>query len=222
MTSKGQPSPELTEFARIFFSHMEQVLYADSLLIMSHGASAWIHRSYPHFILFFGNKSHLTDHDVMIGRFLIYGWMPTILKKIGNRSEEDRFIKCLNNAKNSKTQTLSCRDLEFVTSQVNNSISGSSKLLHFVNPNVYAIFDSRVCYYLGEHASRLGFRKTMPVDKKQGCELYLKYLHIIEYLSTREEAVKGTEVATKQLGYQLGCYRLVEYVMYKFAKNLES
>ena len=39
-------------------------------------------KTYNHFIKYFKNKKKITEHDFIIGIHAIYGWMPTILKKL--------------------------------------------------------------------------------------------------------------------------------------------
>ena len=81
----------------------------------------------------------------MIGRFMTYGWMPTILDELGELddvSKEGNLVKYLNKAKHHKKERLNIREIEHIASCINNSVVGASKLLHFINPNVYAIWDS--------------------------------------------------------------------------------
>ena len=48
----------------------------------------------------------------------------------------------LNKAKSGNL--LNSEELEIVKKCVNNSLVGTSKLLHFINPSIYAIWDSKI------------------------------------------------------------------------------
>ena len=73
---------------------------------------------------------------------MAYGWMPTILKKyeIENNAlkhiYDARKVASFNEAKNLIGR--------FTVSPINNSIVGLSKVLHFVNPEYFPIWDKRV------------------------------------------------------------------------------
>jgi len=62
------------------------------------------------------------------------------------------------------------QDLELLKKIVNNSIVGVSKLLHFVNPNYYLIWDSRVARYF-------------QIKNVNNIDNYLKYLDFCHSLS---------------------------------------
>jgi len=35
--------------------------------------------SYPHFVRFFQDLKRITEHNLIVGANMVYGWMPTIL-----------------------------------------------------------------------------------------------------------------------------------------------
>jgi hypothetical protein len=82
----------------------------------------------------------------VIALHVVYGWMPTIprLSKIMRWDDKQklRLISCLNDARNGKEQD--ALDLHTLKGFCNNSIVGGSKLLHFLNPARFPIWDSRV------------------------------------------------------------------------------
>jgi len=69
---------------------------------------------------------------------MVYGWMPTMLKKTNTNIDAANFILRIQNSELSEDLVNSVKSI------TNNSVVGASKLLHFINPNSYAIFDSRV------------------------------------------------------------------------------
>jgi len=101
--------------------------------------------SYPEFVQYFEQTGPLARHHLIIGASLAYAWMPTILDF---RSDcFDLGVDILERARAGKE--LSSQDLLELSKIVNNSIVGGAKLLHFVAPNRYSIWDSSLAAYLG-------------------------------------------------------------------------
>jgi hypothetical protein len=93
---------------------------------------------------------------------IVYGWMPTILDPLGVSKAVDenanRLLEVLNAARSAKEPRLTDDDLGLLRGFANNSTVGASKLLHFLNPCVYPIWDSRVANrYLWSGVSRETF-----------------------------------------------------------------
>lgn len=101
--------------------------------------------SYPHFLNYFKNLESINLENLIIGISFTYSWMPTILKSI-KLQNPDVIISILNNVKNGKQ--IEEDELLLLKTVFNNSLVGTSKLLHFINPNQYAIWDSRVFKFL--------------------------------------------------------------------------
>lgn len=171
-------------------------------------------KSYPEFLKYFSNIKTITEHNLVIGINFTYGWMPTIFNFRANNYDEA--IEILNNAKNGFVPT--ALQLEALKGLFNNSLVGTSKLLHFINPNKFAIWDSRVYYYLtGELAynHRIG-----------NCESYLSFLSFCESIIQRIEYEDIHNSICKKLGYTMTKLRTVEIIMYlnggKAQKNKNS
>lgn len=96
---------------------------------------------YPYFISYFKNLKELSEDNIIIGISLVYSWMPTILKKL-DLEKIKKATTILNKARTE--EIINKEELELLASTFNNSLVGSSKLLHFINPNMYAIWDSKV------------------------------------------------------------------------------
>ena len=106
------------------------------------------HKSCFHFINYFAGRNEITEQDLVIGSNFTYGWMPTILKF---KSEDfELAVSALNRAK--AAARISSADIMVLKGLINNSLVGVSKLLHFINPQVYAIWDSRVCNFPNENS----------------------------------------------------------------------
>ena len=91
--------------------------------------------SYPEFLKYFHDIEKITKHHLVVGINFTYGWMPTIFDF---RSDEfDKSIEILNKTKSGFIPTES--KLDTLKHLFNNSLVGTSKLLHFINPEKIAI-----------------------------------------------------------------------------------
>jgi len=94
--------------------------------------------SYPVLLEFVSRATSVRDEVSLMGiAHTIYGWMPTMLA-FDDRVDIPGFWA------NTEAGSLDLAFLEPLKKAVNNSIVGASKVLHFLNPEVYAIWDSRV------------------------------------------------------------------------------
>lgn len=158
-------------------------------------------KSYYHFVEYFKDKQEITEHDLVIGANFSYGWMPTILNF---KSEDfDKSVLILNEAK--KSERILDDQLITLKQLINNSLVGVSKLLHFVNPNVYAIWDSRVCKFL-TGASRW--------DKVQNPELFWSYLDLCKRVSLDKGFDPVHKKHKKQVGFDMTPMRTIEQIMF--------
>jgi hypothetical protein len=168
---------------------------------ISHMNDPATHLSYKAFLAFFSEKHTLTEHDLVIGAYFTYGWMPTILELRGNLRE---IVDITNMVKQSREIT----DAQFrtVAFAINGSVVGASKLLHFINPCDHAIWDSRVYRYLHQQEP-YQYRLEAP----DGYWNYLKELDALAMDGRFAEAKKAVEGVT---GYPVSNKRAAELVMY--------
>ena len=94
----------------------------------------------------FAKLRTVTWVDAVVGLHIVYGWMPTIPKLDGiaqwDQHRKDNLTETLTRAVNG---TLPSDDeLGGLMAFSNNSMIGASKVLHFLNPSVLPIWDSRV------------------------------------------------------------------------------
>lgn len=158
-------------------------------------------KSYCHFVKYFKDKQRLTEHDLVIAANFTYGWMPTILEFKSN--EFDLAVSVINKAKHSKR--ISDEELLILKKLMNNSIVGVSKILHFINPNVYAIWDSRVCNFLTgkSHAYKV---------QKSG--LFWAYLDLCQKVAAAPEFEVIHRNYQEKVGYEITPMRTVEQIMF--------
>jgi hypothetical protein len=158
--------------------------------------------TYQNFIEHFKAIQEITWHDVVIGSHLVYGWMPTIIKL--NYSEKDKVVKVLNLAK--RGDELSINDLLVLKKTVNNSLVGASKLLHFINPEKYAIWDSRIFRFITEKKSQYG------IDKPEN---YLEYLRGLAEISNNKNYQSFHKKVESKFDYKITAFRAIEIVMFE-------
>lgn len=142
--------------------------------------------SYQAFLRYFEQKPTLVLDDLIIGANFVYGWMPTILNLYHNGKDLNCALAAINKAKNAKNHhDLTDFDLELLKSIVNNSFVGVSKLLHCINPVVFAIWDSRVHRFLDEACgSNCKTRDTNNLNK------FRAYHHLLDELENINNVVK--------------------------------
>ncbi len=158
--------------------------------------------SYPEFIKYFNNQNEITKHNLIIGINFTYGWMPTIFDF--RSTEIDESLKILNQAKIGITPTET--ELNILKKCFNNSLVGTSKLLHFINPHKFAIWDSRVFRYLT--------KKDPYSSRIEKCDLYLKYLNLCEIITNDPDYQTIHESMISKIKYNVTPFRSIELIMF--------
>jgi len=158
--------------------------------------------SYPEFIKYFRDLKTIDRHNLSIGINFTYGWMPTIFEFRSDNFDETLGI--LNEVK--KGNNLTVDDLVLIKGLLNNSLVGTSKLLHFINPVNFAIWDSRVYRYLTN--------KEPYVNSIGNCNSYLDYLAFCNYLTQHKEFDSLKNIVEMKVGYSMTAFRVAELVMY--------
>lgn len=168
--------------------------------------------AYEEFLKFFNERKEITKHELIIGINFAYGWMPTIFEFYPKKTKKEAIVRIeevviiLNKAK--EGNLLNETELQSLKECFNNSLVGASKLLHFINPKKYAIWDSRVYYYLTRnqaHDYRINNYNT-----------YLKYLEYCNEIIAQKDFDKFKEVLETQLnlGYSISSLRALDLIFY--------
>lgn len=160
--------------------------------------------SYPEFLEHFKNISEFRKHDVIVGIHLIYGWMPTICHL--KSKEFDESARILNKVKKNN-QLLKEGDLDTLKDLFNKSIVGTSKLLHFISPDTYPIWDSKVCNYLG-----------LPANAVNDTSVYLGYTEACRKI-VGECRSEIDHVKKVMKDYKISDMRAIELVMFTSEKK---
>lgn len=171
-------------------------------------------QTYRHFINYFdtikqGDDNDINEHHLVIASHFVYGWMPTIIKL--NLQDKDQVLRLLNDAKGGRILTVN--ELETLKSAINNSMVGVSKLLHFIRPQDYAIWDSRIYRYVTEKKS------TYEIAKPQ---LYLEYLQGIRDIAQHQNYQELHKLIAKHFDYQIFPTRAIEVTMFEADRNRQK
>jgi len=185
------------------------VLRQDVQSVEINKRDSYIH-AYFEFIEYFKKLSTIEKHHLFIGAHFVYGWMPKMLTL--HMQELTQVLEILNKAKKS-ADLLSEQELEILKECINRSMVGTSKLLHFINPKKYAIWDSRVAEYLR------GIGYVLNINSPED---YLSYLNIIDCTAEHEGYKDIHTLVEKKCGYEIEPTRAIEMIMYETERNRHS
>lgn len=158
--------------------------------------------AYQEFIQYFKGIDRITRHNTIIGISFTYSWMPTILDFRSNNIDEATQI--LNYAKQGSRPSLT--DLDVLKNCFNNSLVGSSKLLHFINPEKFAIWDSRVYRYL--------YNQEPHSYRVENSNTYLDYLFFCDNIINSPTIDKLQNIVENKVGYKLTKMRAIELIFF--------
>lgn len=140
-------------------------------------------------------------HSLSAIAHMAYGWMPTIVET--SFSDHDMDIWEV-----AESGEISNNFFSRLKSCINNSVVGASKFLHFINPQAYAIWDSRVY--------------AAVTNKKPYNHNVNKVTNCVQYMLALREFVKQHEVAPlrkmlidkKYLLFEVSDTRVVESLLF--------
>jgi len=131
---------------------------------------------------------------------MAYGWMPTILKKFSNSKPD-----ILGPATECRSfEEASALNQSFDDSPINNSWVGMSKVLHFINPEFFPIWDSRV-------SKHFGLKYDYQINNRKH---FLEYLTFVAKHRNKDEVKKVEEAFVKQAGYSVTDVRACEFILF--------
>jgi hypothetical protein len=167
--------------------------------------------AYPALLAHFSSLQTVNWEAAVLGLHIVYGWMPTI-PKLGaimrwDGNKRQKLAATLVKAKSGQVPTDD--ELETLKAFCNNSIIGASKLLHFLKPEAFPIWDSRVAKVFLKKPKAGGLSVN-------GIEPWKEYRNALSgWLAEREVKQKCSDLR------QLACFlnhvsdlRLVELVMF--------
>ena len=101
-------------------------------------------------------------------------------------------------------------ELELLKITINNSLVGLSKLLHFINPVDYAIWDSRIYRYTTDKKSSYGIGNT---------QLYLNYLSKLNEIESHVDFNEIKKNISAHFDYEISSKRVIELLMFEADKR---
>lgn len=171
---------------------------------------SWVHSSYKEFITYFESifpGEPLTIHNFIVGAYFSYGWMPTMLR-IGE--ELSAALEVVNKARSSK-QKINEQEFKTIASVLNGSFVGTSKLLHFIRPDKYAIWDSRVYRFI--------FKKTPHHYQLNSFYIYQDYLCALQEIIRDKSFSNIKSTLEKFIKYPVTDLRACELYMFINGKS---
>ncbi len=162
--------------------------------------------SYPYLIEYFKSKSSFVAGDVVCGAHMVYGWMPTILELYSESGNSDLGVAAQTLSEAKAGRDLSEQQLKALAAIINNSLVGASKLLHFVAPEHFPIWDSKVYSFV--HEQRPHHYRLNNVGN------YLDYVKLLKHLCQKPEFPRFYDSVRKKLDYDVSPLRALELVMF--------
>jgi hypothetical protein len=157
-----------------------------------------IHTSYRVFIQYF--RQPLSEDGILAGAYMVYGWMPTMLRLKGPVDAVFKLVEAGRTGRVTEALLTDC------SKTLNNSLVGTTKLLHFVSPDLYPIWDSRVYRALFSKAPHR-YRVEDPVTYFS----FLSWLYEFESLSGFPHIKDAFE---SEAGYPVTNKRVAEAILY--------
>jgi hypothetical protein len=130
---------------------------------------------------------------------MAYGWMPTILKKFSD--SQPGIVGTATGCRSFEEASGLIQSLD--DSPINNSWVGMSKVLHFMNPEFFPIWDSRVAKQFD--------LKISQVNKKNH---FIEYLTFVEEHRNNDAVKKVQEAFVKEVGYSVTDVRACEFILF--------
>jgi|GEM_PF-2350578 len=196
-----------------YLSEEQIIKMANNLVIRDHT----LLKHYPLLISF--SERNLANRDlttIMGLAHMIYGWMPTMLNRgnVGQYSNNELVDKIWENI---STGALDKNFIEHLIGFVNYSIIGASKLLHFCNPNSYAIYDSNA------YATIKG-RKAYNHSEIDDISKYIAYMEKLKALSKNAEFIQGLKnvLVTKKVDVNISDIRCIEMCLFYTNKEKKT
>ena len=182
------------------------------------------------------SKSYVTNYPLLVNALkdkkmdakgfalaahMVYGWMPTVLTLIPSMPKCDFSVEVEVLERAREGGQLSPIDFRILAEAVNKSIIGASKLLHFVNPDRYAIWDTKVYAFLihGKVAEPVVRPAHSTVNS---IERFIQYQTDLALFTKRDEFFAVHQRVNEQLKYKVSPMRAAELLMFTNAPKFIS
>ena len=136
---------------------------------------------------------------------MIYGWMPTVLK-LNTKADKDleRAAGVLTVVKNEGRVT--DKEISVLMKLINNSLVGTSKLLHFLAPDKYAIWDSKIFSFVFERKA-YGYHMV-------NVDYFKDFQKVVQRIISDSRFSKTHSLVNSKIGYKVTAVRATELIMF--------
>jgi len=165
--------------------------------------------TYSAYLSYFSSLKTIYPEDILRGLGFVYSWMPRVLTIMSN--ELDSFTAAVNTFKLENNQYEKTRTLESAIKLTRGSIVGSSKLLHFIFPNEFPIYDTHIYKYCWQD------EKSYHYNMKNESN-YRKYMNTLVSLTGDVLIPDLRDIVASKLGYQVGDLRSIEFSIFNISK----
>lgn len=201
-------------------THLSPLPVPDAVLTLTlprDAAKSGYATSYPYLVNALQGRS-IDAAAYVQAAHMVYGWMPTVLELRAQKPAQPFVLEAalLERARNG--DELTAKELTDLARSVNNSIVGASKLLHFVRPDRYAIWDSKVYAYLRSVEQPTWHRKVYHDDVNQFAR-YEPFMRDLRAFVTRPAFHTVHQQVNDAFGYPVTALRAAEVLMYANAPS---
>lgn len=162
-------------------------------------------KSYKSILEYF-KKSLFSKEEFIVGCHIVYGWMPRVVRINFDYLEEA--TELLNKVKDNAI--LNTDELLVLKKCIDNSMIGVSKLLHFTNPKLYPIWDSKIYFFIAEKKKRAYKNEEV---------VYFAYLSKMDTLSKDVDLANVISKVKKDVGFSISNVRALEIIMFYDVRN---
>lgn len=171
--------------------------------------------TYPIYLEFFKHDRPLMKNDLLAGAAFVYSWMPTTLKLTAhpdNILSALGLLKQMRAIKSENIDKVKSEDIKKISEVFNGSVIAASKLLHFLNPSIFPIYDTAVYGYIN-NKKKPGYKVVN--DSRKFC-LYFRNAHeiVAEPRFIKEVYQPMNSAVEKIAGYSISVIRAIELVMF--------
>ena len=143
---------------------------------------------------------------------MVYGWMPTMLRFKGPLKPLLSLAELARRGPGKPHDETLAALLGEASKTLNNSVVGTTKLLHFLRPELYAIWDSRVYRAL--------FDQTPHPYRVENPDIYPAYLHWLGRMTKEKRFGTLKKKFEAEAGYPVTGLRAAEATLYCLGERL--
>ena len=155
-------------------------------------------------------QGNLTPTDFVCITHMVYGWMPTVLESHLDQKNASFANGALLLDRARLDGTLPDSDIEQLRAIINNSLVGTSKVLHFVAPDHFPIWDSKIYSFLHRNTSQ-----PKPYHSRVNQILhYRSYISILKAIKSDKRFRPFHSSVNRRLEYEVSALRAIELIMF--------